>query len=224
MFATDIESNVHYAESIFELAKRNNIVDKSWENPSNCQHQQAFVNVHNEDYGITIANKGLNEYELLNDNRNTIAVTLLRSVAELGDWGVFETPEAQCLGNHEVELEIIPHGKNIYESFKEAHKFQIPMITKKMSIQSGEVNCENGLLEFKGYGIMWSTLKIDEKSSNKIFRAYNLLNEETELDIAKCEFEGNKYISNILEDKTQNIIDSKVKLRQSEIITIGIGK
>ncbi|MGL5506958.1 MAG: alpha-mannosidase, partial [Paraclostridium sp.] len=98
LFATDIESDVHYAESIFEVAKRDNVPHESWENPCNCQHQHTFVNIHDDNFGLTIANKGLNEYEILNDNRNTIAVTLLRSVRELGDWGVFETPEAQCLG------------------------------------------------------------------------------------------------------------------------------
>lgn len=223
LFATDIESDVHYAESIFEVAKRQNNVDKAWENPSNCQHQQAFVNVHNEEYGLTIANKGLNEYELINDNRNTIAVTLLRSVRELGDWGVFETPEAQCQGMHEAELEIIPHGKDAFESYKEAHIFQIPLITRQLSTNNDGISHENGLLSCDGYGIMWSALKTDEITGNKIFRAFNLLNKDTELVIEECEFEGNKNISNILEEKTQNTIHNKVNLRKSEIITISIG-
>ncbi|MGL4911871.1 MAG: alpha-mannosidase [Romboutsia sp.] len=220
LFATDIESDVHYAESIFEVAKRKNEVDKAWENPSNCQHQQTFVNVNNEDYGLTIANKGLNEYEILNDGRNTIAVTILRSVRELGDWGVFETPEAQCLGMHEAELEIIPHGKNLYESYKEANSLQIPLVTKQLSIDSNELSHENGLLDWDGYGIMWSTLKKQEMNGNIIFRAYNLLNNEAKLEFKKCGFKGDKCISNILEEKTQNTIDNKVDLRKSEILTI----
>lgn len=224
LFSTDIESNVHYADSIFEVAKRSNSVDKAWQNPSNCQHQHAFVNIHDDDYGLTIANKGLNEYEILNDGRNTIAVTLIRSVSELGDWGVFETPEAQCLGNHKAEIEVIPHGKNLYESYKEAHIFQIPMITKQMSIQNEELGSENGLLALDGYGIMCSTLKLDDKKGNKILRVYNVSDKSTELDINICKFKGDKYISNILEEQTQNNIDNKVNLRQSEILTIGIGK
>lgn len=51
--------------------------------------------------GVTIGNYGLNEYEILPDN-NTIAITLLRSVGEMGDWGYFPTPEAQCLGQHSL--------------------------------------------------------------------------------------------------------------------------
>ncbi len=37
--------------------------------------------------GVTIFNEGLNEYEVLADG--TIAVTLIRCVGELGDWGLF---------------------------------------------------------------------------------------------------------------------------------------
>nr|WP_288247860.1 alpha-mannosidase [uncultured Romboutsia sp.] len=221
LFATDIESDVHYADSIFELAKRNNIVDGCWENPSNCQHQQAFVNIHNKDYGLTVANKGLNEYELLNDGRNTIAVTLLRCVRELGDWGVFETPDAQCIGYHEAELKIIPHGKNIYDSVKEAHMYQIPVITKQVDIKNGEINHENGLMNFDGYGIIWSTLKMGN-DFNTIFRVYNVSDKDTSLEISKCDFGKEIYISNILEEEIKSVIDGKVNLRKSEISTISI--
>ena len=221
LFATDIESDVHYADSIFELAKRNNIVDGCWENPSNCQHQQAFVNIQNKDYGLTVANKGLNEYELLNDGRNTIAVTLLRCVRELGDWGVFETPDAQCIGYHEAELKIIPHGKNMYDSIKEAHMHQIPVITKQVDIKNGEINHENGLMNFDGYGIIWSTLKMGN-DFNTIFRVYNVSDKDTSLEISKCDFGKEIYISNILEEEIKSVIDGKVNLRKSEISTISI--
>lgn len=221
LFATDIESDVHYADSIFELAKRNNIVDGCWKNPSNCQHQQAFVNIHNKDYGLTVANKGLNEYELLNDGRNTIAVTLLRCVRELGDWGVFETPDAQCIGYHEAELKIIPHGRNMYDSVKEAHMYQIPVITKQVDIKNGKINYENGLMNFDGYGIIWSTLKMGN-DFNTIFRVYNVSDKDTSLEISKCDFGKEIYISNILEEEIKSVIDGKVNLRKSEISTISI--
>ncbi|WP_305305875.1 alpha-mannosidase, partial [Romboutsia ilealis] len=214
LFATDIESDVHYADSIFELAKRNNIVDGCWKNPSNCQHQQAFVNIHNKDYGLTVANKGLNEYELLNDGRNTIAVTLLRCVRELGDWGVFETPDAQCIGYHEAELKIIPHGRNMYDSIKEAHMYQIPVITKQVDIKNGKINYENGLMNFDGYGIIWSTLKMGN-DFNTIFRVYNVSDKDTSLEISKCDFGKEIYISNILEEEIKSVIDGKVNLRKS---------
>ncbi|GAE04327.1 alpha-mannosidase [Paenibacillus sp. JCM 10914] len=94
LFPTDLQTSSHYVDSMFEVAKRDNEPAAEWENPSYTAHQQAFVDVTTAAAGLTVANQGLNEYEVLRDGRNTIAITLLRSVGELGDWGYFPTPEA----------------------------------------------------------------------------------------------------------------------------------
>ena len=60
------------------------------------------MNVHDQNKGVTIFNEGLNEYEVLADG--TIAVTLIRCVGELGDWGYFATPEAQCQGEYTLNM------------------------------------------------------------------------------------------------------------------------
>lgn len=122
---TGIQTDVHYADSIFEAAKRSNRPSAVWENPCNAQHQQLFVNLHDASQGLTVANQGLNEYEILPDEENTVAVTLHRGVREVGDWGVFPAPEAQCLGEHTVEFALAPHGagKDLYRSYETAYSF-----------------------------------------------------------------------------------------------------
>ncbi|MGL5694566.1 MAG: glycoside hydrolase family 38 C-terminal domain-containing protein, partial [Peptostreptococcaceae bacterium] len=223
LYPTDTNTSNHYSDSVFEVVKRNNEVSNEWENPSNCQHQHAFVNIKADDRGLTIANKGLNEYEVLRYDRNTVAITILRSVGELGDWGVFYTPEAQCLGEHSVELEILPCNKDSYESYKDAHLFQIPIIAKQINLQNGELEIKANLMELNGYGIMWSTLKLDYKN-NYIVRVYNIYDNDAKLEFKDCSIEGKQYISNILEEKTENYIDTTVKLNKFEIKTIGIEK
>lgn len=128
LFPTGLNADHHYADSIFESAKRANVPAKEWINPSNAQHQQAFVHVTDGKHGLLIANKGLNEYEVLRDGQNTIAVTLLRASSELGDWGVFETPEAQCLGEQAVEYAIRPFNGDAAKSgaIADAYSFPIP--------------------------------------------------------------------------------------------------
>ena len=93
LFPTDLSTTVHHVDSMFEIPVRDNEPAAEWENPSNTQHQQAFVDVCEAGAGLTVANFGLNKYEVLRDGRNTIAVTLLRSVGELGDWGLL--PDAR---------------------------------------------------------------------------------------------------------------------------------
>ena len=68
---------------------------------------------------MTVSNKGLNEYEILGDD--TIAVTILRASGELGDWGYFPTPEAQCLREFEVEFAIECHqAQERFSAFRRA--------------------------------------------------------------------------------------------------------
>lgn len=104
---TGIEKEFHYADSVFEVVKRPNRHRAGWKNPSGCEHQQYVSAVCDEKGGIAVANKGLYEYEVLPAQENALAVTLLRSVGEMGDWGVFPTPEAQCPGKQSAEYELI---------------------------------------------------------------------------------------------------------------------
>ncbi len=133
LFPTKLHVEHHEADSIFEVVKRPNHVSKSWENPTNPQHQQAFVNIHDEEYGVTVGNFGLNEYEVTEDGQ--IAVTLLRSVGELGDWGYFPTPEAQCLGEHRFNYSIELHGpEEKFSTYLHAYAAQIPFPLNKSNI------------------------------------------------------------------------------------------
>ena len=111
------------SESIYEVVTRPNKPAASWENPENPQHQQAFVSLYDDVKGVTVSNKGLHEYEILGDD--TIAVTLLRASGELGDWGYFPTPEAQCLRAIEVEFAVECHqAQDRFSAFRRAKAFQ----------------------------------------------------------------------------------------------------
>ena len=83
------------SESIYEVVTRPNKPAASWENPENPQHQQAFVSLYDDEKGVTVANKGLHEYEILGED--TIAVTILRASGELGDWGLLPNTRSSML-------------------------------------------------------------------------------------------------------------------------------
>jgi len=189
------------------VAVRNNIPAKEWTNPSNCQHQQAFVDISSDQAGLTVANLGLNEYEVLRDGRNTIAVTLLRSVAELGDWGVFPTPEAQCLGEHTVEFEIIPHGGNGIASgaFAEAYQYQIPWTVRQTGIHGGDLPTEHSFLQWSGTSLALSAVKIAEETGDLIVRWFNMARESERLTLSPPENVGQLYKSNVIEERLEPI-------------------
>lgn len=230
LFPANIETDYHYADSIFEAAKRDNAPSKEWKNPSNCQHQQAFVNVHNADGGLTIANKGLNEYEILRDGKNTIAVTLLRAVRELGDWGYFPTPEAQCLGEQTVHFKIIPHGKDkVKESYRDAYQYQIPWIVKQTNLHDGELPLTHSSMEWAGSKLAFSSMKVSEETGDVLARWFNLSNEQDTLEITPGFAVEKGYLSNVIEEEITRIHLNQEKSMQIpvtkyEIVTTGLKK
>lgn len=184
LFPTNIMAASHFAESIYEVVERPNTVSSSWENPTNPQHQHAFVNLQTADYGVTVANYGLNEYEILKEN-GTIALTLHRSVGEMGDWGYFPTPEAQCLGEQTVRYALDFHGAtDLHESYQRAQNFQIPLSVKQTSNHNGQLAGTTTFMTIDSSAYLMTAFKRKEHQSEIITRGYNLSNTtEAPLDI-----------------------------------------
>ncbi|MBM7563405.1 alpha-mannosidase [Paenibacillus sacheonensis] len=233
LFPTDLITSVHRVDAIFEAAVRDNEPAAEWENPSNAQHQQAFADVSDEKQGLTIANKGLNEYEVLRDGRNTIAVTLLRSVAELGDWGVFPTPEAQCLGMQTAELLILPHQGDgaVSGAFASAYQFQTPWTSVQTGVHGGTLAPVHAFMAWEGEGIAFSSAKIAEASGDLMLRWFNLRPESAVLDVRpNVGVAASAYKSDVLERAGERFRSAEgdaaaaftAELGPCEIFTVGI--
>jgi len=228
LFPTDLVTTVHRADAVFEIPTRDNEPAAEWTNPSNCQHQQAFVDVSEADAGLTVANLGLNEYEVLRDGRNTIAVTLLRSVSELGDWGVFPTPEAQCLGEHTARLLLIPHGgeDDAYRAFAAAYQFQAPWTVAATDVHEGRLKSEHEPIPWSGRALAFSSLKRSARTDDVLLRWFHMGGEPSELKL-RPEFETNGvYKSDILEQAGERpAVDADgsaaLPVGACEIVTVG---
>ena len=207
LFPSGIRAAQHAADSIFEVARRDTVPAPEWINPSNAQHQQCFVSVSDEQHGLTIAGKGLHEYEVLQDEQGTIAVTLLRAVSELGDWGVFPTPEAQCLGEQYAEFAIYPHAGDVVssEAYAQAYQFQAPTFTVQTSVHSGSLQPEHRFLDWSGPSLALSAVKLSRTHEDLILRWYNLDRSASELTFAPGFAAGEAYRSDILERRREPI-------------------
>jgi alpha-mannosidase len=109
--------------------------------------QKRFVDISNGNIGLGVLNRGLPEYEILQEGpgvsagQMAVAVTLLRCVEWLsrddlstrhGHAGPMEyTPEAQCLGEHVFHYALVPHGGDWQEDeahvLREAQAFNLPV-------------------------------------------------------------------------------------------------
>lgn len=229
LFPTALVTSDHLVDSIFEAVRRPNRPAACWKNPSNCQHQQCFASVSDGKDSVTVANFGLNEYEILPDADNAIAVTLLRCVAEMGDWGVFPTPEAQCLGKGEAQLELIPMAQDLLESraFAEAYQFQADMSAVQTGVHGGTVKSGNALLEFTGDTLALSAVKEKDANGDLIARWFNLAEKPCELCLKPTIPTSKIYRCNVIEEELEELVPDasgavRVQVGAAEIVTIGM--
>ncbi|MCY9668425.1 alpha-mannosidase [Paenibacillus alginolyticus] len=229
LFPSDLNTQVHRVDSMFEIPQRDNTPSAEWENPSNTQHQQAFIDVSEAEAGLVVANLGLNEYEVLRDRRNTIAVTLLRAVGELGDWGLFPTPEAQCLGEHTVRMTLIPYNGEgeQYGAYQQAYQFQIPWTLCQTGIHTGRIAPTYAPFHWEGDKIGFSSMKMNEGNGDLMLRWYNMSSQNTELKLSSNIPLYSFYKSTIMEVHGPSIeADAEGQLSlptgPCEIVTVGI--
>lgn len=231
LFPADLAAASHRVDSMFELAERPNEPAPEWQNPSNAQHQQCFVDVTGENAGLTVANLGLHEYEILRDGRNTIAVTLLRSVGEMGDWGWFPTPEAQCLGEQTADLLLLPHSGDAVTSgaaaAAAAYQFQIPWTCAQAEVHAGSIPAVYSAVRWSGGTAAFSSMKLNKERGDVLLRWFNLTAEPCELELESALPVAAFYTSNILEAEGEELqpegnASLKLPLGGHEITTVGI--
>lgn len=144
LFDSNVKSSFSLAGTQFGVIKRDNRpddsmwIDKKWsEKPMPIYHNQKFAAVTQDGMsGIAVLNKDITEYEVYENKKNTIALTLIRSVGFMGkrDLAIrpgrasgmeIECPDAQCLGTSVSEYSIVPFNKmnTIDEICKKAKEF-----------------------------------------------------------------------------------------------------
>lgn len=115
LIPTDIKSEVNYAGQPFDCIIRDK-VSRFYDDA--CHPDTDYVGVEDGRCGIAVLNEGIYEYEQLTDERNTLALTVLRSVGTITEryenlQAVTEgwfSPEAFCIGSYEMRLAVIPYS------------------------------------------------------------------------------------------------------------------
>ncbi len=226
---TGIQAYHHYADSAYEVVTRPNVHADTWANPSGCEHQQCFAGIEDDRDGLLVSNFGLYEYELLAKEENAIAITLLRAVGEMGDWGVFPTPGAQCIRTCTATLNIIPYAveDKTFDPVALAYQNQMRLLSAQTMIHEGSLPLIKSYLTWEGEQIYLTGMKNKEKSDHTILRWINASGQERNLRIKNCDSEKGYYLSNVIEEKLMEVIpdvnqEILVTLRPHEIFTLGI--
>ncbi len=165
-----------YAEGQFDLIKRNIQPAESWKNPDNSQRMNTLCAVgKDEGEGLIVATKGLYEYEVYRDGKNTVGITLIRAIGEMGDWFYFPTPAAQMQGEYEYEYALIPFGEDFASGLSNGYDFSYPkMLARQEERHEGKDALVGVSFAVEGT-LLLSSVKKAEKSNDLIVRLYNPL-------------------------------------------------
>ena len=194
------------AEGNFDVVERPGAPPRGgpdWvEQPVGTYPQKEFVDAHDGRVGLMVANRGLPEYEVVNDatpwgTGQAIALTLLRCVGWLsrndlatrsGDCGPgLPTPEAQCLGRHVFEYALAPHAGDWRAVFPQARAFNSPLravpqggCALTVEAQEGDLPPAASFLEIEPPSLTLSALKPAEDGQGFILRFWNTAEELVE--------------------------------------------
>ena len=202
IFKNSIKTENVLVNGQFDVLNRSIKTNPEWKCPTNEQRLQSFVALRSEEETLLVATRALYEYEVLRDGSNTLCINLLRCVDQLGDWGVFPTPEAQCKGENIAEYEIFVGGSEIYnEAEKQALQFASgDMYAVQLKADcSGNKALPESLLGVIGEGVWSTALKKQEKGDGIIFRLYNTRSFENTVFLNTCDFIASITETNLIE-------------------------
>jgi len=261
LFPTDLNTDKSYAETQFDVVEHDMFpVPYDDKIPQKVKRvlvgarepelittfpQSSFVDISDKRRGVAVINKGLPEYEVIG-NKNTIALTLFRSVGWLarndllsrtGDAGPsIYTPEAQCLREMEFDYAVYFHKGNWPEGRVHQHAdvFNSDCIVVKTDVHPGVLPSKKGFLELnssedalKITAIKRSEDKAEDDKKGLIVRCYNPINKKI-VGVLSSTFminsafytDLNETVKGKIKDFNENQITFQA--RPKEIVTIKI--
>ena len=128
--------------------------------------------------GMTLIHKGIPEYEILDGEKNEIALTLLRcfEVAGGGLETYREEPLAQCPGQHEFSYALYFHDGQINGGnlIKEAKDFRIPLKVSETTAHEGSINKNKlSFISIDTDKISFTGIKKAETGAAIVLRCFN---------------------------------------------------
>jgi alpha-mannosidase len=192
-FPAPFAAGTGFHDGHFEVVERKVGVpafDETWvEQPRPEVPQRAFTSVTDGRSGLTVANRGLTEVEVLKNaaGHGEIAITLLRCVGWLsrddfstrkGHAGPFlETPGAQMPGTWRFDYSIIPHIGDWQNAFAQAYAFETPMRLACTDLHSGPLPVSGSFVKVEPATFVVSAVKQSESGGDWLVRGYNITGE-----------------------------------------------
>lgn len=183
IFPTGIETKHSHADSHFDVVTREIAVPPSddWVEIAVGTHPlRTFVDLNDSEVGLSVFTRGLFEYEVLREEGNPIAISLLRGCRiklmvseekkqELPDLGV------QCLGMQTFEYGVYAHGGDWAAggSLRQARRWATPVRCVQAGRGHGDLPASNSLFSVDAADVLVTAVKAAEDGNGTIVRLFN---------------------------------------------------
>ena len=216
LFPSEIRTDSVFAEGQFDVVRRDIQPSPVWLNPCNAQRVQAFVTLESDTgrEALMVANRGLCEYEVLRDGHNTVAVTLLRAIGEIGDWGVFPTPLGQKKGTWTLEYSLIPYDTaNRADAYAAGYTFSYPSaLAIGTTKHEGVLSAAADYVRFDNEHIRMTAFKKAEDRDAAILRLFNTTAESVTLTMEVSPAFKEAKLTNLAEERQADLAVTEGKI------------
>lgn len=196
--------------------------------------QQNFVDLDDGKHGFAVVNNCLTEYEAMDNDRGTLALTLLRGVrniicTEFRSAGVFPRQKGgQSLGMHCYEYSIYPHKGDWVQAsvYREAASLNVPL--KPVQTSRNEKGClglKNSFYSIEPANLIMSALKKTEDRESIILRVFNPTNKPIDGIIKFYSKISKAWLTNMNEERMEelkpvNADKLEIKAGPNKILTL----
>ena len=237
LFPTGVRTDVSRAAEHFDLVERPiHVPDGSgWsEAPYPTKHLDRFVYLADGERGFAVLSGGVTEYEVIDDQARTLALTLLRSVGWLARRDlvrrvdragpIIPTPEAQCLGPHEVAFAITT-TVDLPELLRQSALFSFPARAVPAP-SGGKLPPQGSLIEVSPKSLAVTAVKPGEDVDIIVVRVVNLASEPIQGRL-KAGFPLNRAVRLNLNEEIIDVLSIfgnavEFPVAGKEIVTIGL--
>ncbi len=224
-FSTHVQTDIHQADSPFDLVSRPIAVPDSrdwYEAALYTWPTQSLVNLSDgKQRGLAVLHAGLSEYEVTQDPSHTIAMTLLRCFGTAGGGADTYSPQplAQLQGEHEFRYALYPHdgSADAAELLQQAKRFYTPLRAVQCTAHGGGMlpAAPHSFVKIDSTDLIVSALKQCESGKTMLLRCYNPLQTPVEATI-----ELGRAVSRVREMTLEEIDGDAISLNENGAIPI----
>jgi len=232
-FSTGVKTDIVHAEMPFDVVQRAIPLPdtRDWREPYRpVQPHRSFVDVSDGQRGVALLNRGLTQYEAVDDPQRTLALTLFRAHRAWNSVRLAYYPDeggTQLQGHHFYEYALMPHQGNWDEAdiFIQAEWFNVPFSVGVAGPGEGTLPPSQSFLELKGKGLVLDALKKGEWDDSLIVRISNPTGRKVNGSIRLHRKPAKAQLVNLMETEVQadmQVTDKgvAVSLKSRQILTL----